>query len=148
MLVFGPEEGPKCTEGESTEEGACWRELANKSELFFLDWAYDFEVTYNWSGDCLNGAANGSGTLSFGYVVAGRPSEFEETGEMVYGVKQGHRTQRRYAVSGDYAIPCVAEVHYVDGKKADGWWTHRCNDGYLFNVEFVEVCDHGQCEWE
>ena len=118
VLIFGPETGPKCAERESVE-GYCWHEIA-KSGCYFLGISFndsDRAITVvAWSGDCLNGTANGSGTLIQRFKSKGDRdySVLESTGEMVQGFKQGHWVEL-------WSSGQVDKGSYVDSRRHGRW---------------------------
>ena len=136
VLIFGPATGPICIEGESTEEGYCWHEFANKSGCFFLEMlsAHETDTTFTWSGNCLNGAANGLGT--FELIYYGDYIVSESTGEMAQGYRQGHWLVR------DFEMESVAEGPYVDGKK-HGHWVLQWHSGKVLEGPYVDGRRHG-----
>ena len=151
VLIFGPATGPKCAAGEATDDGHCWRELANRSGCFFLDWARDYEITFNWSEACLDGAADGTGTLTWraNNIKSGFSFESEETGEMVQGMAQGHWSYReRYRLADGREEDCSGAFPYVGGKM-NGRWVRRCNvkqNNQRWEYERESDCVDGQCE--
>ena len=102
VLIFGPETGPKCAARETTEDGHCWHELANKSGCFFLNRNnYFLDESVSWSGACTDGGvglvAVGQGTLETDMDIW--------TGTMAYGdmqVNGSSEIMSRFAGQSDF----------------------------------------------
>lgn len=156
VLIFGPDTGPKCADGETTEDGFCWVKLANKKSCYY--W-YLLNVIRNWarleradwSGECVENTAHGTGTVSYTLVAKEdkRRLSGEARGEFAYGYRQG-----RWITHGTTGT--IWEAQYVDGK-AVGWVTSRRTDGHIIqygtkeNGELEVVCQRhklpGESRW-
>lgn len=167
VLIFGPATGPRCIEGEHTDEGLCWHEITNQPGCFLLTDRYrTYPVfvgdesddygdsrnykwvhaphTFTWSGACLDDTAHGRGTLN---LTIHRPydgrldTSYKDTGEMAQGNRQGHWVDRwTYNKFSDESDPegiCIEKGHYVDGRK-NGKWVSRCNDGSGSEETYVD----------
>ncbi len=130
-------------------EAACWKKLANHPECYFWnDGSHRPQWTVTWTGECVEGLAQGMGTLestvSNGYLLAkdtgnlkdgkyhGKWDEdrtygasagyYHGTGSYVEGVRHGHWYEY-------YGKGVSAEGPYVDGKR-HGRWTEHGDDRF------------------
>ena len=133
VLVFGPDTGPKCADGETTEDGFCWWRFTNKPDCYFLGSPVKGQFRrLTWSGRCVDNMAHGRGTIGFQYVIVERDFENsgEDTGEMAYGHHQGRWMMRNVVKRPGDTRRKTWESQYVDGKKV-GWVTERREDGHV-----------------
>ena len=126
----------------------CWIELANQSGCYLYIDLYTDDLSATWDGGCVDGRANGIGTVGFtvgdasredsGELAKGKrtgswtvysPNGRMGSGPYVDGVAQGIWTTRGPA--GD-----VATGPYVDGER-HGVWSQREADGTSFKSEYV-----------
>lgn len=155
-------------EGKQEEE-ACWKKLANHPECYF--WDDDdgsrLEWIVTWTGECVEGLAQGMGTLestlSDGYLIGkdtgnlkdgkyhgkwhldrtygASAGYYDATGSYVEGVRHGH--WREY-----YGKGFTEEGPYVDGKR-HGVWTEHGDDRFphigreVSKGPYVEGKKHG-----
>ena len=152
----GPDRGPKVRtrspssfQNEPTCAGqpegtACWMELANSPGCYVWNPNLQPDETRTWTGECVEGLAQGTGTLN--WVWYGRRSIREETGRLQAGKYDGQWVERgaggRYVHEGPYvegkrhgqwvlrwaAAKIVHEGPYVEGKM-HGHWVRRFRDG-------------------
>ena len=154
VLIFGPESGAKCAAGEATEDGHCWREFGNKPGCFHLDRDWWFEITENWSGECLDGVAHGLGTITFraNEIFEGTPHSWggEITGEMVHGMANGEWSGPLRGEYPNERYDCSTTFQYVGGKE-NGRRVYRCSGKYIDSGresrdETIWDCIDGQCK--
>ena len=143
-----PEVAENRCEGKPLE-AACWQKLTNHPECYF--WTDGFHRppwTVTWTGECVEGLAQGRGTLEWtlsdGYLIAKHTGNLKDgkyhgkweedqthgpsatyyrgTGWYVEGVRHGH--WYKY-----YGKGFSAEGPYVDGKR-HGLWTEHGDDRF------------------
>ena len=123
---------PSCA---GQEEGAeCWTELESHPGCYVRVHFYP-GVTWTWSAGCIEGMANGSGTLKL--INESNEIALELTGRVQNGKLNGHWVLRN-AKTG-----VVNEGPYVDGKK-NGHWVLRDGDGDLGEGPYVDGKRHGR----
>ena len=122
-------EGPICT-GSASSEG-CWAEISNHPGCYLWNPAPQAGATVHWSGECLDGFAEGRGEGAW-YWTDG---EATETGVF--------RRGRRHGLSIEFYDDGVrGEGPYVIGER-DGTWTYYLEDGRRSVGRFVNGERHG-----
>ena len=143
-----PEVAKNRCEGKSGEE-ACWQKLANHPECYFWnDESHRVERIVAWTGECVEGLAQGTGTLestvSGGHLIGKDTGNLKEgkyhgkwdldrtygamagyyhgTGWYVEGVRHGHWHEY-------YGVGVSHEGPYDDGKR-HGLWTEHGDDRF------------------
>ena len=122
---------PSCAGQERGAE--CWMELESHPDCYV--WGYFYPgVTWTWSAGCIEGMANGSGTLKL--INKSNEIAFELTGRVQNGKLNGHWVIR----DGDGDL---GEGPYVDGKR-HGAWVERFAHGDVYEGQYVDGKRHGR----
>lgn len=122
-------------------------ELSNRPGCYWIPMeSHDIDPeksSWAWSGECVDGRAQGAGRLTLSFVVEGVKTSWEETGSLHEGKKHGHWVERSGRTGG--------EGTYVNGKKNGRWvWAHPKEDGTLGNEyegSWVDGKMHGHWVW-
>ena len=125
-------DGPTCA-GQPNGT-ACWMELADQPGCYVWDSDLKVDATVSWTGECIEGVGQGTGT--FKSVWDGGKKTSENTGRMQAGMKHGQWVLRRE--NGD-----VFQGPYVEGK-FHGPWILRLADGTVQEGSFMEGKHYGQ----
>ncbi len=125
-------DGPTCA-GQPNGT-ACWMELADQPGCYVWDSDLNVDATVTWTGECIEGIGQGTGT--FKSVWDGGKKTSENTGRMQAGKKHGQWVLRRE--NGD-----VFQGPYVEGK-FHGPWILRLADGTVQEGSFMEGKHYGQ----
>ena len=146
---------PKCT--GQTEEASCWMELSNQAECYVWNPYPQPDETVTWTGGCVEGAAQGAGTLK--WVYDGGQKTSAGTGRLQAGQFHGRwvsrdadgGTQEGSYVAGKLhgnsvhrgADGTVAEGPYEAGNR-HGHWIVRFASGNTNEGPYVEGEQHGR----
>ncbi len=114
---------------EGTE---CWKPLSDRPDCHVWDDYFVATQKVTWSGGCVNGQAQGEGTLRWGRSDGDR---YTQTGRLHDGKRQGHWDLRESDGS-------VDEGPYVDGKQ-HGHWVLRDADADMCEGPYVDGKRHG-----
>ena len=107
---------------------ACWMELADQAGCYLWNPNLQVDATVTWTGECVEGLAQGTGTRKWVYDSGKKTSE--GTGHLQAG--RGHGDWVEILASGD-----VREGPYVDGKE-HGQWVERGKHGSVKDKFYVE----------
>ena len=119
----------------------CWKALANHSGCYVWVSASHALYTGRWSGACVNGYAEGVGTLTWagasaGSTASGQLDQGKQQGTWVEGYSNGDVAEIEY-VDGvrngkavlRYASGDVAEGRYMNGGMSGTWTTSHAGGG-------------------
>ena len=112
----------------------CWKEISGRSGCYTWNSFPQPGSTATWTGQCVGGLTQGTGTLTWAWVETGAdgvPDQEQQTTTARHadGVPTGHMIVRQ----GDGS---VAEGPYVDGRP-HGTWVYRWVSGNVSELEFV-----------
>ena len=111
---------------------ACWKEISGQSGCYVWDPGLVLGQTVTWPGECSNGLARGTGSLTWVFPDG---DEIVETGRLQDGERHGHWIVR-------YANSTVEEGPYVNGEP-NGHWIVRYANGTVGEGPFVDGERHG-----
>ena len=133
-----PEVAKNRCEGNSGEE-ACWQKLANHPECYFWnDESHRVVRIVAWTGECVEGLAQGTGTLE-STVSDGRLIG-KDTGNLKDGKYHGKwHLDRSYGVSAHYYD---ATGWYVEGVR-HGHWSEYHSGGFTEEGPYDDGKRHG-----
>ena len=101
---------PKCM--GQTEEASCWMELSNRTGCYVWNPNPQPDETVSWTGGCIEGAAQGTGTLKW---VSDGGQTSESTGRLHAGQRHG-----RWVIQGVIKGRRITEIQiYENGKLVD-----------------------------
>ena len=116
------------------EGTACWMELSNHPDCYVWNSYLQPDETATWTGECVEGVAEGAGTLK--EIYNDGQNTDEHTGRLQAGRRHGRWVLR-------LADGSVNEGPMVEGKH-HGHWVSRFADGNVEEGPMVEGKRHGQ----
>ena len=144
---------PALFQGESTCAGqtkgaSCWMELANQPGCYLWNPNLQVDETVTWTGECIEGLAQGTGTRKWVYDSGKKTSEGagqlrsgKEHGQWVGRKKDGSVEDKFYVegeIVGSNAETGVMEEGLLVNGKKHGNWILRGADGDVEEGPFVE----------
>ena len=111
---------------------ACWKEISGRSGCYVWDPGLVLGQTVTWPGECSNGLAQGTGSLTWVFPDG---DEIVETGRLQDGERHGHWVVH-------FANGTVEEGPYVNGEP-NGHWVVRLANGTVGEGPFVDGERHG-----
>ena len=114
-------------------------ELSNSPGCYVWNPNLQPDTTPTWTGECVEGLAQGTGTLN--WVWFGDRSRREETGRLQAGKYHGQWVVR--GAGGRY----VEEGPYVEGKRHGQWVVRQTEDGFVEEGPYVKGKRHGRWVW-
>ena len=133
---------PLCDDEGPTESWGkwqnCWHKLSSPAGCYMWVDDYDFQGHPDWTGECVHGIANGSGTLTVKgwHQVTEEEKEWRSTGAFRNGKEHGHWADTR--IDG-----WVEEGPYVDGKR-HGRWIDYGLDKIRISDPLIRVYENGE----
>ena len=117
---------PKCV--GQPKGTSCWMELPDQPGCYVWNSSVQPDKTVTWTGGCVEGLAQGTGTLK--WVWDGGKRTVESTGLLREGKRHGQWVLRD-------AYGNVFEGPYVEGTR-HGQWVWRMVDGNVFEGPYME----------
>ncbi len=115
----------------------CWMQVSNQPGCYLWSGSLGRNSSVEWSGECLEGLAEGIGDLRWAWEDdQGEPNSENSNGRMAEGKHEGPWVVR-------FANGTVAEGPFVEGER-HGHWVVRFADGRVWEGPFVEGERHGR----
>jgi len=144
------------------EEPARWQVLANNPSCQVWNEAPQPQVTVTWTGRCVNGKAEGNGTLIWRYYLDGRWQEDRYVGDRLAGKAHGRgsyvsadgdRYEGDWRAGQPHGIGSYVGANGVRyegewaGNKPHGYGTFTATDGDVYAGNWTNGCFRQGSRW-